>query len=518
MENKKRPLFKWIPCKALMFSGILFFLMVSPGMAFYVDIFGKPLQVMGYINQGVQVGTAGDHYDTLDGVQAVLTQALLECYYEPSHNLRMFASFNLDMDWMYKIRGDGTLKAKLLDKAEDKLFILDESHTLLKEFHFTYDVDNLVFRVGKQIVSWGETDGVRIMDQINPLDGRRGLSDVQFETTIIPIWLVKAEYFVPNPPSWMQSFGIEFVFNPNAEFIPSYSGSPANQIAGIQAFNVMLGPGMRFGNANSAPEPDTWDSDGWEHGIRLKSIIGDSIVTLNYFNGITNDPVGLVRGVGPAPAEFQADPDNLIMDAVLDAEYVDQQFVGMTLAHEFSSARVASLGGIAPVLRMEAFYGIDSVYGTSGKVITGTAADGFLQVQEAHDEVKLAFSLDWKIKVPLLNPDSGITVSPQFIWHHILDYPSNYNLAQSVFIFQENNYTTSLLLTTNYLHGKLTPMVFWMHNIYGDEKWDMLVASLTYDPDPVWSFKLAHTMVSGDMVGEFLGHKDNVTFTVNYRF
>ncbi len=30
------------------------------------------------------------------------------------------------------------------------------------------------FRVGKQIVQWGETDGFLLMNQINPIDQRRG--------------------------------------------------------------------------------------------------------------------------------------------------------------------------------------------------------------------------------------------------------------------------------------------------------------------------------------------------------
>ena len=41
---------------------------------------------------------------------------------------------------------------------------------LLKEVHLTWTPKNFNFRVGKQIVVWGETDGFRLMDQINPLD------------------------------------------------------------------------------------------------------------------------------------------------------------------------------------------------------------------------------------------------------------------------------------------------------------------------------------------------------------
>jgi hypothetical protein len=38
----------------------------------------------------------------------------------------------------------------------------------------TWTPGDFLFRVRKQIVRWGETDGFRLMDQINPLDQRRG--------------------------------------------------------------------------------------------------------------------------------------------------------------------------------------------------------------------------------------------------------------------------------------------------------------------------------------------------------
>ncbi len=74
---------------------------------------------------------------------------------------------------------------------------------------------------GKQIVSWGELLAFRIMDQINPLDGRRGFLDIEFETTIIPIWLFRADYYPKIKLSWLQDLGFEFVYNPNADFIPN---------------------------------------------------------------------------------------------------------------------------------------------------------------------------------------------------------------------------------------------------------------------------------------------------------
>jgi hypothetical protein len=87
-------------------------------------------------------------------------------------------------------------------------------------------------RAGKQIVVWGETDGFRLMDQINPLDQRRGFADVEFESTIIPIWLMRLNYSPKLNSDWLLDLGFEFTFNPNAEFIPNQDILPGNDMEG----------------------------------------------------------------------------------------------------------------------------------------------------------------------------------------------------------------------------------------------------------------------------------------------
>ena len=52
-----------------------------------------------------------------------------------------------------------------------------------------------------------------------PLDSRHGLGDVEFENTIIPIWLLRAEFYPRITTKWLQDLAIEFVFNFNADHI-----------------------------------------------------------------------------------------------------------------------------------------------------------------------------------------------------------------------------------------------------------------------------------------------------------
>lgn len=502
------------------FIAVFILLSATPSIAMNVDLFGSTLRVMGYMNQSVQWGVAGDHYDTKDNFQAAITQILAEFHYEQGQNFTLFASANLNMDWSYHLIDGGQWDRKGFDNAKDDLFFLDENWTLLKEAHATFATGNVVWRLGKQIVSWGEMDGVRVMDQINPQDLRRGISDVQFETTIIPLWLAKCEYVPGWTPSWMQTLAFEATFNPNAQFIPSQSGDAANHVAGIWAYNIVLPGNLRYGtqHANSTIEkPETWDSDGFEYGLRVKAYIDDAIITLGYFDGVANDPA--VNVINMIPASVQNDPANFILDPVVNGKYADQRYAGMTFTRDINTLKIGPLGGVAPVLRVEALYGFDATYGTAGKVVTGNPLyDPFLQGLEEHDEIKAGIALDYKVKIPFLNPRENFSISPQYILHRILDYPENYQLAQSVLTYEEDNHVASLMIRTSYLHAKLVPLVFFQHYWKKGIQYDVGIAKLSYEQNNTWNYTLAYTYVAGDSVGEFYGNKDNVSFTVSCRF
>lgn len=53
---------------------------------------------------------------------------------------------------------------------------------------------NLDFKLGRQVVAWGTSDNIRVVDIINPLDNRRpGLTDI--ENLRLPVNILKFDYF-----------------------------------------------------------------------------------------------------------------------------------------------------------------------------------------------------------------------------------------------------------------------------------------------------------------------------------
>ena len=235
------------------------------------------------------------------------------------------------------MHNDNSWNDKLFSKSKHNLNVDDKYWQLLKEAHLTWTPGDFMFRVGKQIVSWGELLAFRIMDQINPLDQRRGFSDVEFETTIIPIWLFRADYYPKIKLSWLQDLGFEFVYNPNADFIPNQdiqqemrmeaSGHPMSRFPVLIWLQRMRILGT----------PKRW-KEGNEFGFRVKANMLDSIVTLNGFYGRDNSPVTLFVPpyMAPVPPHIFASDGDLLLHPFQEGKYPLLKFVGATIAKDIT--------------------------------------------------------------------------------------------------------------------------------------------------------------------------------------
>ena len=478
-------------------------LLAHPAMAKQFKVGGRTLNLFGYVTQGVGFSQHGaDNYDTEQGLQSAIFNLFLEGDYEFTDTLKFYGAGMLTADWVYDLKHDDrSWNDKMFSQSRDKLQIDDEYWQLLKEAHLTWTPGDFMFRVGKQIVAWGETDGFRLMDQINPLDQRRGMADVEFETSIIPIWLLRAEYFSQISSSWLQDLGFEFILNPNVDFIPNQGPATGNDVGGIWAPNVDLAPGLRMGSMNmNIEEPNSW-SEGSEFGFRVKGVVKDAFITLNYFYGRDNDPVLKMAAVPPGMSV--ASDGNMILHPTMEGYYPRFRIAGGTFSREITPLKASILGGVAPVVRLEGLYGFDNTFSTS------------LNTFEKSDELRWALGLDWKVKIPFLNPRAYFSISPQFYHRKLLDYPTGYSFSG----VQEDNYMTTLMINTSYFHNKLTPVFFWMHDV--DNHADMYKLQLTYDYSNVWRYTLGALILNGQEPGNgfhVFENKDYFYFKISYKW
>jgi hypothetical protein len=494
----------------------LLFLVASPAMSYDFSVGGKQLSVLGYFMQQAQFSLLqGDHYDTEQDLQGALFNAFLEANYNFRDDMKFYVSGMLTYDWVYDLKSsDSSWNDKLFAKSRRELYSDNNDWQILKEAHVTWSPERGMLRVGKQMVAWGEFVGTRIMDQWNPQDQRRGFADVQFETSLIPIWLVRGEYHPVCKPNFLQDLGIELVFNPNVEFIPNVPLATGGNVGGIWAPNVTatvprippIGwPGGEVHVGSSVNDinhtPRSLSSEGFEYGVRLRGIIADDVWTFNYFYGLDNS--ALSRPVHPLPTITPGSDGMSILHPTSESFYPLLRFLGITYLGDFPSLRAASLGGVAPTLTVESLY-----------AFSDTFVNASSNQWERHDELRLGVQVDWKVKIPALNRASFFSISPNWYMRHIFDYPK-VGLNQ---VF-ENNYTSSLVLMTSYFHNKIAPQYVIIRD--WTNQGTMHRMTLTYDRSSEWHFTLGAVVLNGQKQGagfDLFDHKNFIYFKTMYKW
>jgi len=415
------------------------------------------------------------------------------------------------VDWIYQIKhNDSSWNDKLFSKSKDNLNVDDKYWQLLKEARLTWTPGDFMFRGGKQIVSWGELLAFRIMDQINPLDGRRGFLDIEFETTIIPIWLLRADYYPKIKLSWLQDLGFEFVYNPNADFIPNQDLGSGNADFGIWAPNVPI-PGAHVATTYAnIREPKRW-KEGNEFGLRVKANMLGAMVTLNGFYGRDNSPVALAVPpfMSPVPPNIFASDGDVLLHPFTEGKYPLLKFVGATIAKEITPLRASFLGDVAPTVYLEALYAFDSTFAFANPLAP------VLQRFGESDDFRTGVEVAWKVRIPALNARTYFNITGEFFYRRIMDYPSFETIAG----LKKNNYQTFLSVNTSYFHNKLTPSFTWIHDINTNSNY--FIPKLVYDLDYHWHFTLGGQIFSGSKPGQgmtLFDNKNQIFFKVAYKW
>jgi hypothetical protein len=484
---------------------------VSSAMAEQFNALGRPVNIMGYITQETSYGFR-NAYDTEGNFNSALMNLFAEGDYTPVDNLKFYASGMLTVDWIYQLKhNDSSWNDKLFSKSRSNLNVDDKYWQLLKEANVTWTPKHFMFKVGKQIVSWGELLAFRIMDQINPLDQRRGFLDIEFETTIIPTWLFRAEYYLPYKPSWLQDLGFEFVYNPNADFISDQGIKVGNADGGIWAPDVPI-PGVHMATAYAnIREPKRW-KEGNEFAFRVKGVIYDSVVTLNGFYGRDNSPVTkfVPPFMAPVPPNIFASDGALLLHPFQEGKYPLLKFVGVTFARDIPPLKASFLGGVAPTVYLEARYAFDRTF-----AFTNPLSPFPDQRFAESDELTAGINLAWKVKIPPLNPTTYFNITGEFIYQRIMNYPD----IEVISGLKRNNYQTFLTVNTSYFHNKLTPSVTWIHDINTNSNFGIF--KLVYDYSNKWHFTLGAQFFNGAKEGQgfwVFDNKNQIWFKVAYKW
>jgi hypothetical protein len=401
---------------------------------------------------------------------------------------------------------------------------------------------SMKFRIGRQDLSWGESDGFRLLDQIEPLDNRFGFPLVEdLDDRRIPLWMVR--------PTWtIGSMGPFFNLTVDGYWVP---GGIDNEVS----------PGAPTGNPFAAgappgpsivhrPNKNAGNSRG---GARLLGTVGD--VTFSIAHYVTFNDIPSVRAkasgiyvnpIGPPDAL----PNFLYFapDAVFLADYYQQQITGAsaTFALPFDPYTIVrtEMAHFWDERVFEPARSVDAAVARCAAQLptgTGPCAQPGLGDLPTKNILRWMIGLDRNVWIRWLNPENTFYLSAQYFHTNIFNYdkaisnplPSSTNLitiadvpvapgvtvpmkASSFHWVPRKNDEISFTYLANTLlwHGTIQPQVFGMYDLRGV---NAIVPSISYQYGTNLFFIVKYAVTFGTYANlGFFRDRDEVLFRVQY--
>lgn len=413
----------------------------------------------------------------------------------------------------------------------------------LREFYFDIrPLDFLSIRIGRQLVSWGESGNYRLLDVINPTDSSWHFGPLEdWEDQRVPLWMVQALFDIPA----MQG-GLEVVWVPMVPFIERPEDTVTFPLTFVGAWG--LPPPPEQGDVSVMPRkihekhfqyPEQHPRNS-RVGIRWKGEIGNHFgYTLAWYYGHQLTP--------PIPEYYVTSTDFSGVDVFVG--YPRQHQVGFAI--ETNAPFPAST-----MLRVEALVEPDRTYPVHSLTPQLMETDPdygnrFLLASRKELTLGYAVTLQQPAMIRLLNPTDPVIIAIQFA-HTIvpgashkpeagcdnpntgfclLDIPG-YDSTRT----RKHKYRLSASIFTSYLHGLLTPriVVTWLpsddwewRNWRGNNTWlpvsnsGFVSLQLGIAPDDHWRINLALTEFWGNQPYHGLGFfrdRDEINLRIRYQF
>jgi hypothetical protein len=424
-------------------------------------------------------------------------------------------------------------------------------------------VGDLFVRFGRQILSWGETDAFRVLDNINPLDSSFGGFLISLDERRVPLDMVRANYY-------FGSFGpfSEIFLEGYAAFDNEWGGYP-----GIPQGSPWQLPNLGRPNANlitfSIKPPTTVENTRGGGQLKFNAAIpaiGDATFGIAHYYTYFDLPALqltaarplLTQPAGqPGEAGLIADPSNLYDDgaavhAIQTAQRVQVTGASSTFVIPSRYARKIFLGG-EPVIRTELAYfhrepryrqsEIDPFFFAVAQPGQPLPNEEVVGKRRVGDSWNFVVGVDMNQFIRWLNPQTSFFFTTQFFYRHLNGAPKrgafSYNqiLTQNViegevlpvpettdalgapqFVHHPvDQYLQTLLITTSYAGGQIIPSLTLFYDWFGSF---VAIPSVTLSRDP-FRFTLQYNYLNASRLRgasgtSLLRDRDNVLFQFEY--
>ena len=192
---------------------------------------------------------------------------LLNFQYIFNSRVKFYASGWAYYDLVYDLFDYRTIAARDVRDASNPLNFIaqlkqdkDQKRTEMRELYFDIYLNNLDMRIGKQYVIWGVIEGIRVVDEINPMDFRELIIPDLLDYRI-PLWTFKADYY-------HEKNAFEFLWIPDLKF-----HKPAPAGSEWELFQVLP----------NTTKPQSFNLKYSEVGFKITREMFDASFSLSYF-------------------------------------------------------------------------------------------------------------------------------------------------------------------------------------------------------------------------------------------
>lgn len=198
-------------------------------------------------------------------------------------------------------------------------------------------VGRVDLKLGLQQVVWGEADGLRVLDVINPLDYREFILE-DFLDSRRPLWMARAD--VPVGEGSLQLIWVPY-FAPGRLPVGRDEFTPG--LFGPVSIAAAPGPGLPPPAIDLAPtRRPGYRPESWQGGLRYRRTLGSWDLTANYFRGWEDLPTPYLGGLSSRP---DTTPSILV-----SPRHERKQVLGGTATNSFGALVVRFEAGLNPGL------------------------------------------------------------------------------------------------------------------------------------------------------------------------
>jgi len=329
----------------------------------------------------------------------------------------------------------------------------------LRELYLDSEWWGSYWRLGKQQVVWGQADGLKVLDVVNPQSFREFIVD-DFDDSRIPLWMLNVEIPLAADAS------LQLLWIPDTSYHEWAEVGSAWQLTSpvLSPFSV---PGYtsQFQPIDKPSKP----IDDSDLGFRYSDFWGGWDVTFNYLYHYQDTPVYYQR------------LDTVAAVQRFEPGYERNHLLGSTLSNAFGSM----------TLRAEFAYSSDTFHPSTDFKRRAVAASA---------ELASVLGLDWQ------GPGT-VFVSAQWFQTHLLDY-------RAEILREQTEQTLSLLYQQDFANESWQLKVLALHSLNHQDTW--LQLKLKYFMQSNLEVWLSSDRFSGDAMSLFGQFDERDRFSLGF--